>query len=62
MVTGRLDGHLAGRLEQCILNWMKLSWNWAGCLPACWWLEEWCLSIFKHCKQPAQKSHMCRTP
>jgi len=57
MVTGRLDGCLAGRMEQFILNcsMQDEAELTLVCLPACWWLEELCLSAFKHCKQPAQK-------
>jgi hypothetical protein len=41
MVTGRLDGHLAGRMERCILNCstqdeaeLKLVWLLASLLVA----------------------------
>jgi hypothetical protein len=43
MVTSRLDGHLAGRKEQCILSGRvqdEVRLSWCGHLPARLLLEE----------------------
>jgi hypothetical protein len=57
MVTGRLDGHLAGRMEQCNLNGSvqdeakpKTVWSPASSLGA----GRMKSFIFKHFKRPSQ--------
>jgi hypothetical protein len=65
MVTGRLDGRLAGRMEQFILNGSaqdEVELNWFVHLPARWSQENEVFHFFKHCKQPAWKSYMHGTP